>query len=77
MTLTARRCSRLGIPTRDRIRRKPDGQAPAITKGRVIFAPIRDPMTLTGNVPPAFRMKFEGMIGPPTRKSEAFSASLP
>jgi hypothetical protein len=45
-----RRCSWLRLPTRDRIRRKPDGQAPAISKGRVILSPIRDQMALTGFV---------------------------
>ena len=57
--LSARCCSRLRLPTGDRIRREPHCQAPAITQGCIIFAPIRDPMTLAGNVASALRMKLE------------------
>jgi hypothetical protein len=34
-------------------------------------------MALARNVPSAFRMKLEGHERLPTRKSEAFSASIP
>jgi hypothetical protein len=57
MALSAPRCSRLGLPTGDRFRREPDYQAPAISQGCIIVAPVRDPMTLPGNVASAFRMK--------------------
>ena len=63
MALSARRCSRLRLPTSDRFGREPYCQAPAITQGCIIFAPVRDPMTLAGNVASAFRMKLiKGMI---------------
>ena len=57
MALSARRCSRLRLPASDRFGREPYCQAPAITQGCIIFAPVRDPMTLAGNVASAFRMK--------------------
>lgn len=59
LALSARRCSRLGLLTRNRIRRKPDCQASAITQGCIILSPVRDPVTLAGNVASAFRMKLE------------------
>jgi hypothetical protein len=58
----ARRCSWLGLPTGDRCGREPNYQAPAITQGCIILPPVRDPMTLAGNVASAFRMKLERHI---------------
>ncbi len=43
----------------DSIVGEPYCQAPAITQGCIIFAPVRDPMTLAGNVASAFRLKLE------------------
>ena len=77
VTLTARRCSRLRLPTCNRIRRKTDCQASAITEANVIFPPVCNPMALARNVPSAFRMKLERHERLPTRKSEACSASIP
>jgi len=77
MTLTARRCSWLRLPTCNRIRGKPDCQASAITEANVIFAPVCNPMALARNMPSAFRMKLERHDRPPTRKSEAFCAGIP
>ena len=71
MTLTARRCSGLRLPTCNRIRRKPDCQASAITEANVIFAPVCNPMALARNMPSAFRMKLERHDRLPTRKTEA------
>ena len=64
MALSARRCSRLRLPTSDRFGREPYCQAPAITQGCIIFAPVRDPMTLAGNVASAFRMKLAYLAYP-------------
>src|ERR1019366_4869010 len=74
MALPAPRCSRLGLPTRNRIRRKPDSQAPAITQGCIIFSPVRDPMTLAGNVTSAFRRKLTW--GFPSQGVKISSASV-
>ena len=57
MALSTRRCSRLGLPTGDRFGRKPDSQAAAITQRCIMLSPVRDTMTLAGNVASAFRMK--------------------
>ncbi len=48
MALSTWCCSRLGPPTGDRIRRKPDCQAAAIAQGCIVLAPVRDPMALAG-----------------------------
>ena len=77
MALSARRCSRLRLLTSDRFGREPYCQAPAITQGSIIFAPVRDPMMLAGNVASAFRMKLERHDPLPTSKSEAFCAEFP
>jgi hypothetical protein len=60
-----------------RIGREPDNRAPAITQGCVMLSPVRDQMTLAGNVASAFRMKLERHDPLPTGKSEAFCASFP
>jgi hypothetical protein len=52
----AKTCMKL---TGDRSGRKPSYQAPAITQGCIILSPVRDPMTLAGNVVSTFRMKLE------------------
>ena len=74
MALSARRCSRLRLPTSDRFGREPYCQAPAITQGCIIFAPVRDPMTLAGNVASAFRMKLTW--GFPSQRVKISSASV-
>jgi hypothetical protein len=57
MTLASRRRPRLRLPTRQRLFGEPDRQASAISQGCIIFAPVRNSMTLAGNVASAFRMK--------------------
>jgi len=74
MALSTRRCSRLRLPTSDCFGREPYCQAPAITQGCIIFAPVRDPMTLAGNVASAFRMKLTW--GFPSQRVKISSASV-
>ena len=44
--LSARRGAGLGVPGRDHRLGEPDGQAAALSQGRIIFGPIGDPAPL-------------------------------
>jgi len=74
VALPAPCCSRLRLPTGDRFGREPDYQAPAISQGCIIFAPVRDLMTLAGNVASAFRRKLTW--GFPSQGMKISSASV-
>ena len=59
MTLAARRGSGLRLPIRNGFLGKPDRQASAIAKRRVVVTPIDDPAFLTGNMVPTIAMESE------------------
>ena len=74
MTLASGRRPRLRLPTRQRLFGEPDRQASAISQGCIIFAPVRNSMTLGGNVASAFRMKLTW--GFPSQGVKISSASV-
>src|SRR3954470_21478881 len=60
---------RLRAPSRDRLLREPDRQAPALTQAGVLRAPVRHPVALLGDVVTASGMglerhkQFPGIVG--------------
>ena len=76
MTLAARRGSRLRLPIRNGFLGEPDDEASAIAKRRVIVPPIGDPVFLTGNMMPAFAMKFERHDSSPGQRRETSGLTI-
>src|SRR4051794_15346502 len=57
--LTAWCGARLGFPSRDRLLREPDRQAPTLAQGRIVLGPVRHPAPLFGDMVTAISIGFE------------------
>ena len=76
MTLAARRGPRLRFPFRNSFLGEPDGEASAIAKRSVVVPPIGDTVFLTGNMMPAFTMKFERHDSSPGQRRETSGLTI-
>src|SRR3954471_2338094 len=75
--LTARRGAGLGVPGRDRRLGEPDGQAAALSQGRIVFGPVGDPAPLFRDAVTAISIGLERHEGSRSQNGSSSYASYP